>query len=136
MPSLSNSSLEKLNTCHPDLQFLMREVIKYYDFTVLCGVRSDSEQNKLYREGKSKLKGGKSKHNQNPSLAIDIVPYFLKTPHIDWEAIPDFAYLQGFVEATAIRLGIKVRLGSRWDHSKIRDNNGLRDYVHVELLLV
>ncbi len=132
MPIFSKSSLEKLNTCHPDLQFLMKEAIKEYDFSILCGMRSDSEQNKLYKEGKSKLKGGKSKHNQSPSLAIDIAPYFLKSPHIDWKAIPDFAFLQGFVLGTAIRLGIKVRLGCKWNHSKIREN-GFRDYVHVEL---
>lgn len=132
MPSFSKKSLEKLNTCHPDLIFLMKEVIKYHDFTILCGTRSDSEQNQLYKEGKSKKKGGQSKHNHNPSLAIDIVPYFNKPPHIDWEAIPDFAYLQGFVEATAIRLGLKIRLGSRWDYFKIRDNK-FRDYAHIEL---
>ena len=111
----------------------MKEVIKHHDFTVLCGMRTDQEQTQLYKEGKSKLKGGQSKHNNNPSLAIDIAPYFNKKPHIDWEAIPDFAYLQGFIEATAIRLGIKVRLGSRWDYSSIREN-GFKDYVHIELV--
>jgi len=133
MPSFSKKSLDKLNTCHPDLIFLMKEVVKYQDFTVLCGTRSDSEQNQLYKDGKSKVRGGKSKHNQNPSLAIDIAPWFNKKPHIDWEAIPDFAYLQGFIEATAFRLGIKIRLGSKWDHSKVREN-GFKDYVHVELV--
>jgi len=133
MPSFSKKSLEKLNTCHPNLIFLMNEVIKYYDFTVLCGTRSDSEQNQLYKDGKSKKKAGESKHNQNPSLAIDIAPWFNKAPHIDWEAIPDFAYLQGFIHATAIRLGVGIRLGSRWDHSKIRENS-FKDYVHIELI--
>lgn len=133
MPSFSKKSNEKLNTCHPSLIFLMNETIKTHDFTILCGVRSDQEQNQLYKAGKTKKKAGQSKHNQSPSLAIDIAPYFLNKPHIDWEAIADFAYLQGFIEATALKLGLKVRLGCRWDHSKIRDNS-FKDYVHVELV--
>ncbi len=133
MPSFSNLSLERLSTCHPDLQFLMKEVIKKYDFTVICGTRSDQKQNQLFKEEKSKKKGGQSKHNRNPSLAIDIAPYFMKAPHIDWEATTDFTYLQGLVQGTAERLGLKVRLGCKWDNAKIRDNR-FKDYGHVELV--
>ena len=133
MPNFSKTSLERLGTCHPDLQFLMKEVIKQYDFSVICGTRSDQEQNQLYKEGKTKEKAGQSKHNFNPSLAIDLAPYFTKSPHTDWDAIPDFAYLQGFIAATAIRLGLKVRLGCKWDYANIRDNS-FKDYGHVELV--
>lgn len=135
MPTFSTKSLDKLKTCHPELIFLMNRVIRDYDCTILCGIRSDSEQQALYDAGKSKLKAGESKHNRSPSLAVDVAPYFNKSPHIDWskEAISDFAFMCGFITATAIRLGIKIRLGCKWDHSKIRDNS-FKDYAHIELI--
>jgi len=135
MPNFSRSSLNKLNTCHPDLIRLMNEVIKDYDITVIYGRRTNEEQAILFKEGKSKLGAGKSKHNKTPSLAIDVVPYFNSKPHIDWshKAIPDFAYMCGFIAATALDLGIKIRLGCKWDKFNIRSNS-YKDYAHIELL--
>lgn len=135
MPNFSRKSLDKLNTCHPDLIRLMKEVVKDFDITVIYGRRTNEEQAKLFKEGKSKLGAGKSKHNKNPSLAVDVVPYFSSKPHIDWsdKAVPDFSYMCGFIAKTALDLEIKIRLGCKWDEPQIRDSR-FRDYAHIELV--
>ena len=78
MAKFSNTSLQKLNTCHPDIVLIMSEAIKIADFTILEGSRPDELQYKYFKEGKSKLDGikQKSKHQvtkQNPlSMAVEI----------------------------------------------------------------
>ncbi len=39
MPEFSNTSKARLATCHPDIQEVMNEVIKYFDCTILEGYR-------------------------------------------------------------------------------------------------
>jgi peptidoglycan L-alanyl-D-glutamate endopeptidase CwlK len=92
MPSFSKKSLEKLNQCHPDLITLMNEVIKTTDITVITGHRGKEAQDKAYREGKSKVLWPNGKHNQTPSLAVDIAPY-----PVDWNDINRFKILGAFV---------------------------------------
>ena len=46
MPKFSQDSFSKLSTCHPDLQVLFYEVIKYYDCTILEGYRNQVDQDK------------------------------------------------------------------------------------------
>ena len=84
MASFSKRSKERLITAHVDLQKVANEVIKYFDCTVTAGHRTPEEQNKLYQKGRVE-EGGivtykdgyekLSKHNHNPSLALDLVPY-------------------------------------------------------------
>lgn len=75
MPKFSNKSLAKLEQCHEDLQTLFNEVIKEWDCTIICGYRNEKEQNRAFKAGHSKLQYPKSKHNQIPSLAVDVLPY-------------------------------------------------------------
>ena len=56
MPRFGRRSKERLSTCHEDLQDLFNEVIKYVDCSVLEGHRSGERQDKLYEEGKTKVK--------------------------------------------------------------------------------
>ena len=130
MPKFSKRSLDKLNTCHPDLQKLFNEVIKYMDCTILCGYRDKEFQNKAYKEKRSKLKYPRSKHNKIPSLAVDVVPY-----PIDWNNINMFYFFAGFVKRTAISLGIPIRWGGDWDgDNDIRNQTGLfLDLPHWEM---
>jgi len=84
--TLSKKSLSKLSECDVDLQELMQEAIKDspYDFGIMSGYRSPVKQNELYQKGRS-VDGGivtycdgyikKSKHNNSPSLAVDIMCY-------------------------------------------------------------
>ena len=128
MPEFSPLSKRRLAECHPDLQKLMNEVIKQYDIVVLCGFRGKDEQDKAFREGKSKLPFPKSKHNVTPSLAVDIAPY-----PVDWNDLKRFWHMVGFVKATAIQMGIKIRMGADWDGDNDFKDQKFIDLPHVEL---
>ena len=128
MPEFSPLSKRRLAECHPDLQKLMNEVIKHYDIVVLCGFRGKDEQDKAFREGKSKLSFPKSKHNVTPSLAVDIAPYPL-----DWNDLKRFWHLAGYVKATAEKMGIKIRQGADWDGDNDFKDQKFIDLPHVEL---
>lgn len=109
MPKFSKISLERLGTCHPDLQRLFNEVIKTHDCIILEGHRGKEAQDKAYAEGHSKLKWPNGNHNKLPSLAVDVMPY-----PVDWKdtnRIKDFAV---FVKYTAQKLGIDVSWGGDW----------------------
>ena len=131
MPRFSNRSKTRLESCHPDLQRLMIEVIKQVDITVLEGFRSTDRQAELFRQGKSKLNGlpGKmSKHNYSPSKAVDVAPY-----PIDWQDRERFIACAYYIKATADQLGIKVRLGADWN-GDMRFTESFFDAPHVELV--
>lgn len=117
--SFSQKSQEKLSTCHPNLQKILNIVIKYTDFTVIEGHRSYERQQKLLSEGKSTLKV--SKHNSEPSMAVDIAPY-----PIDWNDINRFKALANFIKCTAQALNIPIIHGGDWKRFK--------DYPHFELI--
>ncbi len=123
MPQFGRASIEKLSTCHPDLQKLFNEVIKHYDCVILDGYRSNEEQQKFFKQGKSKLQAGASKHNQNPSLAADVVPY-----PIDWKSKEGFYHFAGFVLGIAKSMGIGIRWGGDWN-----GNNDLKDQTFYDL---
>lgn len=127
MPSFSTASRKRLDTCHPDLIQVCELVIPNYDFTVLEGYRSSSRQNELFRQGKSKLKGGQSKHNNQPSLAVDIAPY-----PIDWKNIERFYLLAGFMFQAASQLGVELRWGMDWDMDWDHSDQTFFDAPHFE----
>lgn len=118
---LSKTSIQKLNTCHIDLQKLIYAVAKEEKCAVICGFRGRYEQEKAYMQGKSKARFGQSKHNFKPSLAVDVVPLPL-----DWNDIPAFEHLGEKIMAKAEEMGIKVKWGKNF--------KGLVDYPHFELI--
>lgn len=122
-------SQNKLNTCHPDLQTLFNEVIKYYDCSIICGHRNELEQNEAFRTGRSKLKFPNSKHNQVPSLAVDVVPY-----PVDWNDHKRFYHFAGFVLGLAHTLNIKIRWGGDWDSDLQFKDEKFLDLPHFELV--
>lgn len=124
----SKLSQARLASCHPKLQELFYEVVKNYDCTVICGHRGKEEQNKAVADGKSKTPWPMSKHNSVPSNAIDVAP----SP-LDWNDKEGFYHFAGFVRATALNLGIKVRWGGDWDGNfNLKDQNFF-DLPHFEL---
>jgi len=142
MPSFSNRSLDKLNTCHPDLQRLFRNVIQYYDCTILEGLRTDERQYELFRQGKSKLDGEhkRSKHQSvipdderlSPSLisrAVDVAPY-----PIDWNDTKRFYHFGGLVKGIALQLDIPIRWGGDWDGDNDLNDQTFFDLPHFELI--
>lgn len=126
----SDKSKIQLATCDPRLQLIAGEAIKFIDFTVLQGHRSDDEQEALFKENKSLKRPGESKHNLYPSMAMDIAPF-----PIDFNYLPQFYYLAGIIMTIAWRMGIKIRWGGCWsgDFSSIKSNS-FNDLGHFEIM--
>ena len=105
-------------------------VVVEYDISVTSGYRSHEEQQRLFDEGKTKVKPGYSKHNQNPSLAVDIAPY-----PVDWENAKRFIYAAGLMLGTARSLGVTLRWGGNWDMDQvIIDDQNFDDLPHFEIV--
>lgn len=134
MPTFGSASEKQLQTCHPQLQKVLREAIKFFDFSVVEGHRGKAAQDAAFAKGLSKVRFPNGKHNKSPSLAADIAPY-----PIDWSdrrgAIERFVFMQGVVWACAERLGIPVRLGLDWNRNLDMRDETFRDYPHVELVI-
>lgn len=109
MPSFSQKSLQRLMTCDERLQRIMNIVIQHMDITVLEGHRGKERQNKAYEEGKSKVKFPNSKHNKEPSMAVDVAPY-----PIDWGDKKRFDQMGHFVLGVAAGLGIQLEWGGNF----------------------
>ena len=126
MPQFSNTSQAKLDTCHLQLRTLFSQVVKGFDCKVLEGQRSLTKQAELYAQGKSKVTKGK--HNERPSLAIDVAPY-----PIDWNDTERFYYFAGYVKGIASCMGIEIRWGGDWDNDTEVSDNSFNDLVHFEI---
>lgn len=115
MPKLSKASLAKLETCHSDLQRLVKAVVITHDCTVICGERTLEDQQKAYKGGFSKLDGIKKKSThqtskeQPKSLAVDVLPY-----PINWNDKEGHIKFARVVKYTADQLGIKIVWGGDW----------------------
>lgn len=130
--SFSKTSLDRLNTCHPDLQRLFQQVIKDYGCSILCGYRNEADQNEAFSKGNSKLKYPDSKHNQMPSLAVDVVPC-----PVNWnsnkENLCKLYHFVGYVKATADMLGIRIRCGADFNSNGVFFDDNFVDIPHFEL---
>ena len=130
MPSFGKRSLERLRGVDSRLINVLNKVVKYFDVTVIEGVRSQDRQNELVAQGKSKTKFGKHVEGK----AVDIAPY-----PIDWQSRDDFHYLGGFVLGVASEMGIDIRWGGDWSDSSLSENarttkdNSFDDLVHFEI---
>lgn len=129
MPKFSDHSKSKLQSCHNDLQTIMNDAIKIFDFKIAEGHRGEADQNRYSNEGFSKLKYPDSKHNSYPSLAADIDPY-----PIHFGLKERYYYLAGIIKAVAERHGIKIRWGGDWDSDDDFYDQRLYDLRHFELL--
>lgn len=115
----SQKSLDKLYTCDHRLVAICLELIKEIDFTVICGTRSKEDQDKAVAGGFSRTIYPTSKHNKNPSEAVDLAPY-----PIDWNDIDRFKDLAVRFKRIAEEKGIAISAGADWK---------MRDYPHFEL---
>lgn len=128
MPKFGPRSTKNLSEAHPLLQELFNEVIKHYDCAVIEGHRPKEEQDKAFHGGKSRVQWPNSKHNKQPSLAVDVCPY-----PIDWNDTKRFYYFAGKVIATAELMGIDVRWGGDWDSDNDFRDQTFNDLPHFEL---
>ena len=125
MYSFGSTSQERLEQLDIRLQDILKEAIKFYDFSIITGYRNKEEQEKMFNQGKSKLRYPKSKHSQNPSKAVDIAPY-----PIDWNDTNRFVYLAAIIQYIAFSKGVKIRWGGNWD----MDNDIIKDQTFNDLL--
>jgi len=128
MGQFSQQSQKRLDTCHPLLQMIFYDIVRTFDCSIIDGHRPMHRQNQLYREGKSKLIYPNSKHNQFPSLAVDVAPY-----PIDWADIRRFYYFGGYVLGVVRSIGIKIRWGGDWDGDRQVKDQEFNDLIHFEL---
>ena len=128
MPHFGRKSKERLNTCESNLQKVFNEVIKHVDCSVLEGHREKDRQNKLYEEGKTKVKYPNGRHNRQPSSAVDVTPY-----PVDWKDRERQTLFAGFVIGVASQMGINLRWGGDWDQDFQVVDNRFDDFPHFEL---
>lgn len=126
MPKFSQASEARLQTCHPDLQAVCRELIKQYDFAVLEGHRGETAQNAAYNAGNSHVRYPNSAHNKNPSLAVDIVPY-----PVDWGNLARFRELICRFDAVAAVLRSRGEIQSCFEYGAFWSD--FKDYPHIEI---
>ena len=128
MPRYSKRSKERLASCDERLQNVFNEVIKHVDCSVLEGHRSKERQNKLYDEGRTKVKYPNGRHNISPSKAVDVTPY-----PVDWEDRERQTLFAGFVIGIARGMGIRLRWGGDWDMDFQVMDNRFDDFPHFEV---
>ena len=128
MARFGRRSKARLATCDPRLQKVFNEVIKEIDCSVLEGHRSEERQNKLFKEGKTKVTYPKGRHNASPSLAVDVAPY-----PIDWKDRERFTLFAGYVLGVASRMGITLRWGGDWNMNWEVNDNRFDDFPHFEI---
>ncbi len=128
VPRFSSRSKRRLDTCDSKLEKLFKEVVKYFDCTILEGHRGKEAQNKAYNDGKSKVQYPNGKHNKRPSVAVDVAPY-----PIDWSDRDRFHYFGGFVLGVAKKMGMNIRWGGDWDMDFQVMDNRFDDFPHFEV---
>lgn len=132
MPHFGTRSLERLETVDPDLVAIFTELIRLVDVSILCGSRSEADQNAAVASGNSRTPWPQSRHNcPEPgqlSRAVDWAPY-----PIDWNAADRFLLCGGLLWGIAEGLEVEVRLGSDWSRNGRANGNGFEDLGHVEL---
>jgi len=102
----SEQSNNILTHCDERLKEILREAIKYVDFSILCSFRNQAAQTEAFEANKSYLEWPNSNHNAYPSLAVDVAPY-----PIDWNDTRRFHYLAGVIMTIAQQKEIPIVWG-------------------------
>jgi peptidoglycan L-alanyl-D-glutamate endopeptidase CwlK len=131
---LGRTSLARLATCHELLQTLVRRTSARLDAagldcSVLCGHRTQAEQDAAVASGASKLRWPRSKHNQTPSLAVDLAPYVKGRVSWDW---PDYHRMSMHVRAVWAEM-VEEGLTTGWALTWGGDWTTFKDGPHWEL---
>lgn len=130
MPRLGHHSLENLSSCDHRLQDVCCEAIKHVDFSVICGHRDKAAQDKACAGGLSKTPWPTSKHNSNPSTAVDVVPF--SNGAAVWGDKALFITVADEMLTAATKYGVKLRWGGDWNGNGLSDEKFL-DMPHFEL---
>jgi peptidoglycan L-alanyl-D-glutamate endopeptidase CwlK len=136
-------SQENFDTLHKDLQLILSEAIKIYDFSIIGGHRTAETQQAYFKKGLTKLDGiiKKSKHQSYPSMAVDIIPYKKGTNAFSGNEKDNrrFYFLMGIIKAISEKLlkdgkiSHRLRFGIDWDNDDIYTDQSFDDMPHIEL---
>ena len=126
----SERSLSRLLAVDTRLATCVKVALKSvpFDVTVLCGHRTEEQQDEAVRLGRSKVRFPRSKHNSLPSKAVDIAPY-----PVDWNDLNRFALLAGAMYAAAYDRGLKIRWGGNFDRDADIYEQRFIDAPHFEV---
>jgi len=133
----SARSKDNIETCHPNIQRVLRKVLLKHDHVVLWGFRGQYEQDRAFSEGNSTKKYPHSKHNKMLSKAVDIAPYINgRMVNGDQEGdIEQICYFAGYVMAVADEMGVSLSWGGNWDGDEvILTDQKFDDLFHFELI--
>jgi peptidoglycan L-alanyl-D-glutamate endopeptidase CwlK len=123
----------RLESCHVELQKIVEAARDKCLFFVVCGHRNQADQERAFREGKTKLQWPHSKHNGSPSLAIDLAPCN-EAGKINWDDIGAFKTLAFHMLAEASRQGVRLRWGGDWNMNGKTSDEKFVDMPHFELV--
>jgi peptidoglycan L-alanyl-D-glutamate endopeptidase CwlK len=130
MPKYNQTSINRLSTCHQDLQKVFYKVLDIIDHSIIEGHREQEAQDKYFKEGKSEKPWPEGKHNGVPSDAVDAAPFY--HGEISWDK-RHCLYFAGIVIGVANMMGIRIRWGGDWDRDQepVTDQD-FQDLVHFE----
>lgn len=130
MPKFGNRSKELRAYLCKDLRYLVDEVIKFYDFSIVETFRDKAEQEKVYLTKHSKAKFGQSAHNYHPAYAVDVYPYPCPKKNINGVLViddnsPEWGKMINVFKSVAQEMGIDITCGI--------DFKSFRDAPHIEI---
>ena len=136
MPSFGGTSRYRLSTCDIRWQKILKEVVKYYDCTIITGHRDKEAQNDKVANGLSEVSWPHSKHNTSPSLAVDVAPWPIPKNWGDkeWKDRVKFYELKAIIFFVAAKQGVKIRFGGDWDRDYDYTDNKFDDLIHFEII--
>jgi hypothetical protein len=130
MPKFGETSKKHLATLHPDLQKVLNEAIKHFDFAITCGHRNETDQTAAFNAGNSEVQWPNSKHNSYPSRAVDVAPY---VHGIQWDDLEGYTLLSGMIKGISIMMGVDLRIGIDWDGDLLVKEHSFKDRPHLEM---
>lgn len=123
MKNLTERDMNRLSTCHVDLQSIVIKAAALTPLMVIWGFRNEEQQNDEKKNGYSPLAWPDSKHNHMEdglpqSLAVDLAPLPL-----EWKNLQHFRVLASYMWQVSVQSKINLKwLGH------------IGDYGHFELI--
>ena len=121
MAQFGKNSKLHYSTIHPDLQAVLDEAIKHFDFSIIWGHRNEQQQNKAFIGGFSTKRWPNSRHNSLPATAFDVVPY----PGAFKASDKEFYLMATHIYQAASKFNIPIVWGGHWTRP--------RDLAHFQL---